>query len=145
MAQSKPIIGLCGGVGAGKSLVAHEFARLGGLVIDSDQLNHQVLRRPEVAQALREWWGDEILSEAFAGPSVRGVVEIGVIVRKEHLRRGSGTIACVHLIRACEDLGYQTYWNCAKQNLASAGLARKLGYRTEREYKLVAWFRSNLP
>lgn len=63
MAQSKPIIGLCGGVGAGKSLVAQEFARLGGLVIDSDQLNHQVLRRPEVAQALREWWGDEILNE----------------------------------------------------------------------------------
>ncbi len=61
MGQTTPIIGLCGGIGAGKSLVAREFERLGGLLIDSDELNHQVLRRPEVTQALREWWGDEIL------------------------------------------------------------------------------------
>jgi dephospho-CoA kinase len=63
MGPTKPIIGLCGGVGAGKSLVALEFERLGGLRIDSDELNHQVLRRPEVTRTLREWWGDEILGE----------------------------------------------------------------------------------
>jgi dephospho-CoA kinase len=58
MGQAKPIIGLCGGVGAGKTLVACEFRLLGGLVIDSDRLNHEVLRRPEVVATLREWWGD---------------------------------------------------------------------------------------
>ena len=63
MGQIKPIIGLCGGIGAGKSVVARELERLGGLLIDSDQLNHEVLRRPEVARILREWWGDEILGE----------------------------------------------------------------------------------
>jgi dephospho-CoA kinase len=63
MGQIKPIIGLCGGIGAGKSVVAREFERLGGLLIDSDQLNQEVLRRPEVTQTLREWWGDEILGE----------------------------------------------------------------------------------
>ena len=63
MGQIKPIIGLCGGIGAGKSVVARELERLGGLLIDSDQLNHEVLRRPEVARVLREWWGDEILGE----------------------------------------------------------------------------------
>lgn len=61
MGSAKPIIGLCGGIGAGKSVVAREFERLGGLLIDSDQLNHEVLRRPEVAKTLREWWGDGVL------------------------------------------------------------------------------------
>jgi RimJ/RimL family protein N-acetyltransferase len=37
-------------------------------------------------------------------------------------------------------MGQQTWWNCAKQNVASAALARKLGYRTEREYRVLAWF-----
>ena len=61
MRPAKPIIGICGGVGAGKSVVAREFERLGGLLIDADRLNHEVLRQPEVAQTLREWWGDEVV------------------------------------------------------------------------------------
>jgi dephospho-CoA kinase len=75
MGQTKPIIGLCGGIGAGKSLVAHEFRRLGGLLIDSDELNHQVLRRTEVSRTLREWWGDEILGENGA-PDRRRIARI---------------------------------------------------------------------
>ncbi len=63
MGRIKPIIGICGGIGAGKSVLAREFERLGGLLIDSDRLNHEVLRRPEVTHILREWWGDEIIAE----------------------------------------------------------------------------------
>jgi dephospho-CoA kinase len=61
MGFSKPIIGICGGVGAGKSVAAREFERLGGLLVDADQLNREVLRRPEVIQTLREWWGDGVV------------------------------------------------------------------------------------
>jgi dephospho-CoA kinase len=61
MNKSKPVIGLCGGIGAGKSLVAAEFGRLGAVVIASDQLNREVLARPDVAGRLREWWGDAVL------------------------------------------------------------------------------------
>ncbi len=46
--RKKPIIGICGGVGAGKSRVAAEFARLGCLVVDSDKLNHEVLLQPDI-------------------------------------------------------------------------------------------------
>jgi len=52
----KPVLGLIGGIGSGKSLVAAEFARLGGEVISGDQLGHEALRQPEiVAQVLHRW------------------------------------------------------------------------------------------
>ena len=57
----KPIVGLCGGIGAGKSTVAGLLAEQGALVIASDELNHQILRRPEVARQLAEWWGPDVL------------------------------------------------------------------------------------
>jgi len=57
----KPIIGLCGGIGSGKSRVAREFEHLGCLVIDSDRLNTEVLQEPEVLATLRRWWGDEVI------------------------------------------------------------------------------------
>jgi len=57
----KPIIGLCGGIGSGKSRVAREFERLGCLVIDSDRLNTEVLQEPEVLATLRQWWGDDVI------------------------------------------------------------------------------------
>ena len=62
MGSRKPIIGICGGIGAGKSVVAREFERLGALLIDSDRINHEVLNRSEVTNTLRGWWGDEIIS-----------------------------------------------------------------------------------
>lgn len=62
MARKKPIIGLCGGIGAGKSRVAAEFEGLGCLVLDSDRLNHEVLRRREVLAQLREWWGEQVVT-----------------------------------------------------------------------------------
>ncbi len=56
----KPIIGLAGGIGAGKSTVAAIFAELGAAVIDSDRLNHEELNTREVLDQLRQWWGDVV-------------------------------------------------------------------------------------
>lgn len=86
--------------------------------------------------------GDEILSEAFAGPSALGMIEIGTETQEAHRGRGYATLVCAHLIHDCEQRGYRTYWNCDKANLASAAVARKLGFRLEREYRLFAWFRA---
>jgi RimJ/RimL family protein N-acetyltransferase len=83
--------------------------------------------------------GDEILCEASTGPAVSDLIELGVITREQHQGQGHATLTCTHLIELCRQRGYLTYWNCAKQNLASAAVARKLGYQTEREYKLLAW------
>jgi dephospho-CoA kinase len=55
------VIGLVGGIGSGKSRVAKILAELGCAVSDSDAVNRQVLRRPDVRSALVSWWGDSIL------------------------------------------------------------------------------------
>lgn len=75
MRREKPIIGLCGGIGAGKSLVAREMQRLGGLVIDSDGIGHEVLRRAEVIGTLRAWWGDWVF-DAAGRPDRRKIAEL---------------------------------------------------------------------
>lgn len=60
-ASQPVVIGLAGGVGAGKSEVARAFARLGCVVADSDKAAREALDRPEVKSRLVEWWGEQIL------------------------------------------------------------------------------------
>jgi RimJ/RimL family protein N-acetyltransferase len=83
--------------------------------------------------------GDDILCEAFTGPPVDGVIELGVETREPHRGHGYATVTCAHLIHACESIGYRTFWNAAAQNTASVALARRLGYRTERPHRVLAW------
>lgn len=56
----KPIIGLTGGIGAGKSLVADIMRELGAAIVDSDRLAHQELSDPQVVATLCRWWGEAI-------------------------------------------------------------------------------------
>ena len=84
--------------------------------------------------------GEQIVSEAQAGPAAQGLIEIGTMTHERYRERGYATYICAYLLRLCELQGYQTYWNCAKQNRASVALAHKLGYRTTKEYELRAWF-----
>jgi GNAT superfamily N-acetyltransferase len=84
---------------------------------------------------------EEILSEASAGPSANGFIEIGVETKKQHRHHGCATRLSAHLIQQCEELGFRTYWNCDERNQASIALAHKLGYRSKKQYRLVAWLR----
>jgi dephospho-CoA kinase len=61
--MAKPIIGLIGGIGSGKTAVAAEFARLGAAVISGDQLGHEALRQPEIRARVIERFGVEIGKE----------------------------------------------------------------------------------
>lgn len=56
-----PVIGLVGGIGAGKSTVAQIFAHLGCLVIDADRDAREALHREDVVKELVSWWGDGML------------------------------------------------------------------------------------
>ena len=53
--RTKPVIGIIGGIGSGKSAVAALFAREGCAVIDSDALGHEVIESPEMKAELRQW------------------------------------------------------------------------------------------
>lgn len=61
--QAKPIIGLLGAPGSGKSYVASLFAEEGCGVIDADRLAKAALREPDVKQTLQQWWGDGVFDQ----------------------------------------------------------------------------------
>lgn len=63
LGSKKMIIGILGGIGAGKSAVAREFGGLGCAVIDADLIVHELLDRQEVAREIVEEFGNEIISE----------------------------------------------------------------------------------
>jgi dephospho-CoA kinase len=56
----KPVVGLIGGIGAGKSTAAKCFAVRAGQVIDADVLGHEALRQPEVIESLVRRWGAHV-------------------------------------------------------------------------------------
>ncbi|MFH0981762.1 MAG: dephospho-CoA kinase [Planctomycetota bacterium] len=57
----KPIIGLAGGIGAGKSMVARILRDLGAGLVDSDEIGRALMSEAVVVETLRGWWGDTIL------------------------------------------------------------------------------------
>jgi len=60
-AGKKPIIGIIGGIGSGKSTVAAEFAKLGCKVIDADKIAHELLDEPAVKAKVVGLFGRTIL------------------------------------------------------------------------------------
>jgi dephospho-CoA kinase len=57
----KPVIGLAGGIGSGKSALAAILADLGCVVAHSDELGRAALRDPDIRAQLVRWWGQNIL------------------------------------------------------------------------------------
>ncbi|HJP24481.1 MAG TPA: dephospho-CoA kinase, partial [Acidimicrobiales bacterium] len=55
------VVGLCGGIGAGKSTVATLLAERGATVIDVDALGRQVLTDDDVHAAVVAEFGDGVL------------------------------------------------------------------------------------
>lgn len=55
------IVGVTGGIGAGKSTVCAVFEKAGACVIDADATGHAVLRDPAVIRNLVDAFGPEIL------------------------------------------------------------------------------------
>jgi dephospho-CoA kinase len=60
----KPIIGILGGIGSGKSTVAAEFVKLGCKVIDADNIAHELLEKEAVRERIVSLFGRAILDSA---------------------------------------------------------------------------------
>ncbi|MCP4375065.1 MAG: dephospho-CoA kinase, partial [bacterium] len=50
--HSKPVIGIIGGIGSGKTAVSAELAKLGCVVVDADAIGHELLGDLEVIEQL---------------------------------------------------------------------------------------------
>jgi dephospho-CoA kinase len=55
------IVGVTGGIGAGKSTVCQTFSDLGGFVIDADVVGHETVRDPDVIRQLADGFGADVL------------------------------------------------------------------------------------
>lgn len=94
-----PLIGLAGGIGAGKSEAARILAELGCVVVDSDAEARAVMQRPEVAGELVRWWGRDILDNSGL-PDRRRIADI-VFKNPDERRRLEALIhPLVRVVRA---------------------------------------------
>jgi len=62
--KKKPIIGIIGGVGSGKSTVAAEFVKLGCKVVDADKIAHDLLEKKAAREKIVGLFGQVILDSA---------------------------------------------------------------------------------
>lgn len=85
MPHPKPILGLLGGPGSGKSFVAKLFAEAGCAVIDADRIAREALQYADVKRELRAWWGDAVIDEQ--GAVDRAAVGRIVFQRPDELKR----------------------------------------------------------
>lgn len=61
MHSRKPVVGLAGGIGSGKSAVARLLEEMGAGLIDSDAVSRAEMENREVLEQLVAWWGSDIL------------------------------------------------------------------------------------
>ena len=57
---TRSLIGLTGGIAAGKSEALRAFERLGAETISTDEVARELLRSPEMRSRLTQRWGDEV-------------------------------------------------------------------------------------
>lgn len=77
--RTKPIIGIVGSIGAGKTTASRLLRELGAGVIDSDQQAHEVLATQEVRAVLVEWWGEGVIRGG--GEADRSEIDRSAIAR----------------------------------------------------------------
>ena len=70
----KPVIGIIGGIGSGKSLVAEEFVKHGGYLISGDKLGHEALHQPDVKNRVLERWGQEVFQDGEVNRKKLGAI-----------------------------------------------------------------------
>jgi dephospho-CoA kinase len=101
--RAKPVIGLSGGIGSGKSTVGRLFGELGCAVFNADALAHEVIEEPEVRAELRAWLGagvfnpdgsvnrkvvgGRVFSDEGARRRLNGLIHPRVLLRRDVLMR----------------------------------------------------------
>lgn len=79
----------------------------------------------------------KIISEAHAFFWGKKYVDIGTTTDPAYRGVGASAICCMHLINSIEKRGFRPYWCCDANNVASAAVARKLGFYRGKESVLT--------
>jgi len=104
------VVGLTGGLGAGKTSVARILVEQGARLVDADRLGHQVLEDPRVRGELAEAFGPDVL-----GPDGR--------VRRDELgRRAFADAASLARLNAISHPRLLTLLRSALSGFATAGV-----------------------
>jgi dephospho-CoA kinase len=156
---TKPIIGLVGGIGAGKSLVAALFAERGARVIDADAAGHEALRQPSIRDQVKSRWGDQVIEKdnqvnrrklgsiVFADPQERTVLQAIVFpwidqqIREEIARAQSDP--SVRLIVLDAAIMQETGWDAACNRVIFIDTPRQ--QRAARLMERRGWSAEELP
>lgn len=108
MDSKRLVVGLTGGIGSGKSVVAEELTRLGAQIIDTDQISHALSHPPSAALALiADQFGPGFITaegsidrtkmrtHVFSNPAARKALEdiLHPLIREEILRQLSSDAA----------------------------------------------------
>jgi dephospho-CoA kinase len=114
MFAGRPIIGIVGGIGSGKSFVARIFGEEGCLVINSDEQIGRAYQQDNVKNILREWWGAAVFDEQ-GGVNRKAVAE-RVFNSPEERKRLEGLLHPMvakmrdeAMERGAEDAGVKAY------------------------------------
>jgi len=103
--NSPPIIGIVGGIGSGKSLVADELVKHGAYLISGDAIGHEALRQPDIKEKVVQRWGRDLLDDK------------GEIQRR---RLGQRVFADANELRALEALVFPWIGRRIKEEIAKA-------------------------
>ena len=97
--HAKPVIGMMGAPGAGKSWVAQQFENLGCCIIDADALARDAINQPEIQKQLCEWWGGDVIGRD--GLINRIAIAKHVFGNRENLEKLENLVhPMVHQLRA---------------------------------------------
>jgi RimJ/RimL family protein N-acetyltransferase len=81
----------------------------------------------------------EIVSEAYAPFVTDRNAELSTFTSETQRGHGYATKTCARFIQTCRERGLEPYWSCDADNLPSVSIARKLGFKNEREYEILAY------
>ena len=101
MKKHKPIIGILGGIGSGKSTVAAAFGGLGCGLVDADAIVHELLRDDDTIKRLTDVFGVEIVdNDGVVDRQRLGLVVFDDIERVKKLNK----IIHPKVLGRCEEL-----------------------------------------
>jgi dephospho-CoA kinase len=114
--SGKPIIGIVGGIGSGKSFVAKLFGSMGCFVVQSDKLAEEAYNQGEIRRQLSEQWGAKVFE---SDGKVDRKALAGIVFNDAEARRRLETIVHPFVNRRRDELMAERVGDAAAGEVAA--------------------------